>query len=54
MGFFSICCISSDILGDKGFVNFALNFSLLSVLAVGSNRAMNYPFHGGALFRHLC
>ncbi|WMV08322.1 hypothetical protein MTR67_001707 [Solanum verrucosum] len=42
-----------DFLGDSS-VSFALNWSLLLVLAVGSYRAVNFFFHGGALLGHLC
>lgn len=54
MGVFHIAsCISSDFLGDIGFVSFALD-PFLFVLTVGSYRAVNHPFHGGAWFGHLC
>ncbi|KAG5594855.1 hypothetical protein H5410_036087 [Solanum commersonii] len=39
--------VPSDFLGDKGFVSFALNCSLFSVLAVESNRVVDCSFHGG-------
>lgn len=58
MSFFNISCTSNDLLGYKGFISFALYFSLLSVLATsflcGSSWAVNYPFRGGILFGHLC
>ncbi|KAL3332185.1 hypothetical protein AABB24_032666 [Solanum stoloniferum] len=54
----SKCClnlISCDFLVGVGFVNFGLDCTLLFVLAaIGSYRAVNYSFHGAALFVHIC
>uniref|UniRef100_A0A0V0GU32 Putative ovule protein n=1 Tax=Solanum chacoense TaxID=4108 RepID=A0A0V0GU32_SOLCH len=46
--------ISSDYLGDLGFLRFALNCSLLSVHAASGCREVNYSFHGVAMFASLC
>eukprot|EP00474_Spongospora_subterranea_P007358 CRZ07816.1 hypothetical protein [Spongospora subterranea] len=46
--------ISSHYLGGLGFVRFALNCSLLSVLAAFGYRAVNCSFHEAAVFVHLC
>uniref|UniRef100_A0A0V0ITN7 Putative ovule protein n=1 Tax=Solanum chacoense TaxID=4108 RepID=A0A0V0ITN7_SOLCH len=46
--------VSSDFLDGMGFISFGLDCTLLFVLAtIGSYRAMNYSFHGAALFVHL-
>ncbi|XP_069142846.1 uncharacterized protein [Solanum lycopersicum] len=57
----SICVEVSLAIGSYRAVTLLIERLSLSSLcrgfmvqAFGSNRAMNYPFHGGALFRHLC